>query len=677
MNTTLLSSRIKFHIDRIGPAHLWLLLGLALVFIPHIQYQQTSLVLGWLGILCWRFMFDMALVKLPSPRVMHILAFSALGLIALLHHTIFGRDASVALLITMLSLKLLEMKTWRDIAFVIFLGYFVVITTFLFTQSLFIGAYMAIVIFVFTTALISFNLSPGNKIRSRYCITYAGRMLLQAIPFAILLFILFPRLPGPLWGLPDDAFSGKTGLSDSMSPGNISQLSNNTAVAFRAQFESTVPNAEILYWRGPVFSQFDGKSWRAPPLSAQNNYFPGSNLFINNQFSFEPHAAPLHYTVTLEPHNRHWLFTLDLVSNLDRPAYLSPDYELISPKNVTSPIQYRAESTTEYKLQADRDNVDVRYLQLPQNIAPLALQLVNVMRKKTIKGKPYDQQMAKLLLQYFRDKPFIYTLNPPRLQDNPVDDFLFNTQKGFCEHFSSAYAILMRMAGIPTRIVTGYQGGEINHLGDYVIVRQSDAHAWTEIWLNGQGWVRTDPTAIIPSERVEQSQLQDRFAGSLEKFGSEILWLTTVWRDIGFAWDSLNHNWNLWIIGYNSFIQLKFFDWLGLGMVSWNWMAIILFVLLFIVFVPLAYYLLKQKNQQSDPVVKIYNKFCYRLMTIGITRDPGEATLSLATKIKSKRPDLTQEVQVITQLYNDLRYAKCSNNVTLATFKEKVSAFNP
>jgi transglutaminase-like putative cysteine protease len=664
-------------LDKIDPAHLWLLLGLVLVFIPHVQYQQMSLVLVWIALLTWRFMFDMALVKLPSQRVMHILAIVTLVLIGVLHHTIFGRDASVALLITMLGLKLLEMKTWRDIAFVIFLGYFVVITTFLFTQSLLIGAYMAIVLFVFTIALISFNLCPNSKVNSRHTIAHAGRMLLQAIPFAVLLFILFPRLPGPLWGLPDDAFSGKSGLSDSMTPGNISHLSNNNAVAFRAQFQSTVPNAETLYWRGPVFSLFDGKSWRAPLFAEQKYYLSGAKLFINNQFSIVPNTAPLIYTVTLEPHNRNWLFALDLASNVDQPAYLSPDYELISRQKITSPIQYRAESTTQYKFQADRWSVDFRYLQLPQNIAPLAHQLVNNMRAKIDQRKPYDQQMAKLLLQYFKDNPFIYTLDPPRLLDDPVDDFLFNTQRGFCEHFSSAYAVLMRMAGIPARIVTGYQGGEINHLGDYVIVRQSDAHAWTEIWLKGQGWVRTDPTAIIPSERVEQTQLQDRFSGSLEQLGMEKLWLTKAWRNIRFALDTLNHRWNIWIIGYNSFTQLKFLDWLGLGMISWNWMVIILFVLLFIVFIPLAYYLLTIKNKPSDPVIKIYNKFCRRLMSIGITREPGEAAISLATKIKSKRPDLTQDVQVITQLYNDLRYAKHSNSVSLSSFKEKVSAFNP
>lgn len=662
-------------LQQIPPAHLWLLLGLCLVFAPHISYQPWSVGLCWILILAWRLLFDLGVVKLPGRFTLIALAVAAAALVGVLHHTIMGRDAGVALLITMLALKLLEMKTWRDISITIFLAYFVVITGFLFSQSMIIGAYMVAVIFVLTAALVSFNQIQKGRKTSRSTLRLTTIMLLQAIPLAVFMFLLFPRLAGPLWSLPEDAFSGKTGLSDSMSPGNISRLTDNDAVAFRVQFTGDVPDASRLYWRGPVFTVYDGRTWRRSAVSREKIFLSGDGPIPNEQLIPGPSADLIDYTVTLEPHNRHWLFALDIPTSINRASFLSVDYELKTPQRIKSAIQYTVQSTPRYKLDAATWAIDKRYLRLPQNIAPKARQLVTSIQDKVSASSPYDQQVVRALLHYFADNPFIYSKQPPRLLGDPVDEFLFETRKGFCEHFASTFAVLTRMAGIPSRVVTGYQGGEMNTLNDYMIVRQSSAHAWTEVWIKGEGWVRTDPTATIPSDRIEQPQFQDRFSPDSLRQAKQIPWLNELWKNFGFAVDNLNHQWNRWVLGYNSVTQTRFLNWLGFDNISWDWMTAILVAALVSILLPLGYFLLSQTLRPQDPIIKTYQRFCRRFKHDGIKKRPGETAGAFAARINQQHPELKQQINAITKIYNDLRYADSVNGASLGGFKKLVASF--
>lgn len=661
-------------LQQVPPAHLWLLLGLCLVFAPHINYQPWLVGLCWILVLAWRLLFDLGVVKLPGRFVLLALALATTALVGVLHHTIIGRDAGAALLITMLALKLLEMKTWRDISVTIFLAYFVVITGFLFSQSMIIGAYMVAVIFVLTTALVSFNQIQKGRKTSRRTLRLTTTMLLQAIPLAVFMFLLFPRLAGPLWSLPEDAFSGKTGLSDSMSPGNISRLTDNDAVAFRVRFTGNIPNPSRLYWRGPVFTVFDGRTWRRSAVSREKIFLSGDGPIPNEQLLPDPGSELIDYTVTLEPHNRQWLFALDIPTRINRTSFLSVDYELKTQQRIKTAIQYTVQSTIRYKLDAATWPIDKRYLRLPRNIAPKARRLVTSIQDKVSDSSPYDQQVIRALLHYFVDNPFIYSKQPPRLLGDPVDEFLFDTRKGFCEHFASTFAVLARMAGIPARVVTGYQGGEMNTLGDYMIVRQSSAHAWTEVWVKGEGWVRTDPTATIPSNRVEQPQFQDRFSPDSLRQAKQTPWLNKLWKNFGFAVDNLNHQWDRWVIGYNSVTQTRFLNWLGFNDISWDWMTAILVAALVGILLPLGYFLLSQTPQQRDPVIKIYRRFCRRFKRDGINKRPGETASAFAARINRRHPALTPQINRITKIYNDLRYAKSTNEASLHVFKKQVAS---
>ena len=645
------------------PAHLWLLAGLALAFLPHITRLPFLLTLFSLFLVAWRFGFELRLFPLPKKIVRWLLTLLALAITFASFHTLFGRQAGVALLIVMLCLKLLEMTSSRDVAVVIGLGYFEVITVFLFDQSIIIGIYMLLAVTLLTTALTAFSRS-SSQIPQWLNLRAAGTILLQAAPITLLLFILFPRIPGPLWSLPADAAGAGTGLSDSMSPGKISQLSNNNAVAFRVQFDGEVPTPDKLYWRGPIFSDYDGQTWRGRTTTSQARSDAMS-------LDMQPQGDAVSYVVTLEPHQQQWLFALELVDGLPANSLLTADYELVARQRVRQLTQYRVTSFPQYTLGTDASPDIARYLQLPANSSPQARNLAMEFRQY---NRPKQEVVTKVL-EYFREQPFFYTRTPPLLGDNPVDDFLFNTRRGFCEHYASAFVFLMRAAGIPARVVTGYQGGEANPLGNYFIVRQSDAHAWAEVWLNHRGWLRIDPTAVIPPSRIEnQSDLQ-RIAPETLATAAAPGWTVRLWRNLGYGLDNLNHFWNQWIIGYNDRAQNKLLSKLGMGDIDWRGMVSMMVAGIILVMVLIALKLLKTHHQQQDPASEYYQQFCRKLRRRGLVRQPAETASDFAARARSQASDLGPGIYLITQLYQRSRYAPRPTPETLQRLQTAVRTF--
>lgn len=648
--------------------NLWLLGGLALAFTPHFIRLSPLIMLPSAILLCWRLLFELHYLALP-PRILRWLL-TLIGIAATYasFHTLVGRQAGVGLLVIMLCLKLMEMNSQRDVGVVTGLGFFVVITVFLFDQSIFMGVYMILVVGVLVAALVAFS-RDQSPVPQRENLKKAGIILAQAVPLTLLLFFLFPRIPGPLWNLPTDGAGAGTGLSDSMSPGKISRLSDDDSVAFRVQFESALPVVQKRYWRGPVFTRFDGATWSSP-----------SSQGLSNRIGVKPHyqasGEASRYTVTLEPHQQRWLFALDLPAEIPPNSRLSNDYELIAKQPVQQLMRYAMRSFTEYALAGDDVPDLTTYLQLPDNAGTRARELAQQLRQQPVDNAAFVQAV----LDYIVEQPFYYTRQPPLLLDDPVDEFLFDSRRGFCEHYASAFVFLMRAAGVPARVVTGYQGGEMNPQSDYFIVRQSDAHAWAEVWLRGEGWRRVDPTAVIPPGRIENQQDLARIFPKLARTGTASNWLKNLGRQLGFGWDRINHAWNQWVVNYNTRRQQDFlsqlFSGVGFGKIDWQAMVSLLVGGMVLVLAAVTVYLLRPWHRKSsDPAQAAYEQFCRRLSHRGVQRQSAEGPLDFSRRAIKRYPQRAQEISTIITLYQRQRYAPYPTQGNLQRLQRAVRSF--
>ena len=623
---------------------LWLLAAMAFVIAPH-----TGRLPLWVTAFCalvgaWRGFIAGRGLKTPSGWTMALLAFAATVGVFVSQGRLYGRDASAMLLIVMLCLKLLEMRSRRDALLTVFLGFFLVFTNFLYSQTVLMGAYMLVCVWIFVATLIGFN-RVGSEATLKERLLPAALLIGQAVPLMLVIFVLFPRISGPLWRLPSDAHSGLSGLSESMKPGDVSKLSQSDKVAFRADFKGPIPVNSSLYWRGPVLWHFDGTTWRMPV----NTFFAKSDAT-----GIEPLGQPIDYAVTIEAHGKQWLFALDMPDTIPPDANLTRDYQLRSVQPVTALKRYEVRSNLAYRA-GERLSVGERRaaLEFPQLSNPRALEFARKLRADHADDR---QLIRQTLLLYNRE--FTYTLEPPLLGSNPIDDFLFNTKQGFCEHYSSSFVFLMRAAGIPARVVTGYQGGEINTVGNYLIVRQADAHAWAEVWQDERGWVRIDPTAAVAPERIESGiDLALGPVGAFSAFAAADQF--GILRQMRFTWDAMNNQWNQWVIGYNSDRQRSFLNQLGLDNTDWRSMGIWLLIACFTVGGVVSLFLLaRMRARRPDPEVAAYRVFIAQLHKVGMDRAPHEGPLDFLARIARERPALAPAAQRITQLYVDIRYAQ-------------------
>ncbi len=644
----------------------WLLLVLTLAILPHLSRLPLWISLLILAVGLWRWQIARQGWRLPSAVVRFTLTLGALLGIYASFSTLTGRDASIALLLVMMGLKLMESRQQRELFVLLFLAYFVLITHFLYSQSLLMVAYTGASLWLIVAAHIC--LIHGTGLSPKQGLRLGGQLLAQGLPLMLLLFVLFPRLPDPLWGLPHDAYSAMTGLDDSMSPGTISHLSQSDAVAFRVRFDGAIPEPKQRYWRGPILWHTDGRRWSTQSHDDSITRQPAA-------LQLSPEAPLNRYTVTLEPHNRNWLFALDLPTSIPENAALSPDFQLLANNPIRHRLRYSVDSVSHYKTVGFSNQERTLALQLPNDRNPRTLALGRKLRH----SQTDDLATVQSALSMFRQQPFIYSLTPPRLTSaHTSDEFLFATQKGFCEHFASSFTLLMRAAGIPARVVTGYQGGELNPVGDYLIVRQRDAHAWSEVWLAERGWVRVDPTAAVAPQRVElgiQNITQGRGQAVVFDLPQNSL-LHRVIRNMRLNLDALNNGWNQWVLGYNSQQQMTLFEHLGLEINSWLDQASLLLLSLSALFAAFALYMLVPKQPPSDPVKRTYERFCRKLTRHNLKHNANEGALDFAARIARRWPDLKNEAESICQHYNQLRYSPHYSERALQQLKKKVAAFN-
>ncbi len=583
------------------------------------------------------------------------------------YHTLLGRDPGIALLITLLGLKFLELKTQRDFVVSLFVFYLVILGSFLYSQSLWLGAWALVAVAACTAALMHLIQPAGMNMSQR--LRLSGVMLAKALPLMVIVYLLFPRISGTLWGLPADAHSGLTGMPDVMQPGSIRNLSESSEIAFRVTFDGTPPPLRELYWRGLVLTETDGRGWRRGTAE------PGGKV------SFVPLADPVRYDVTLEPSNKPWMLALDLPAIRPKGARYQADFTLEHREPIRERLNYTLTSYTRYNTGALEASEREQSLRLPANLSSRTRALAEQWRREN--GNPLP--VAQAALDYFHRESFFYTLNPPLLGDNPVDDFLFTTRRGFCEHFAAAFVTLMRAAGIPSRVVVGYLGGEFNTAGNYLIVRQSDAHAWAEIWTAERGWVRVDPTGAVAPERIElgldavrRLEQQGIGLGSLPADAvlraMELGWFEHVARHARWYWDLTNMTWYRWVVDYGKERQERFLASLGLDDISWSRLTSLLFVGALLVTLVYAFLLLRPKKS-VDPALALYLRFCDQLARAGMVRAPHEGAIDFAHRCAHRRPDLKNRMDAITERYVRVRYGALTGADELRAFKREVTTF--
>jgi len=640
----------------------WLLASIAMVLAPHLLRLPP-----WASVLCvalvlWRLYIAWHSLHLPPRWLLLMLSLTVVGGTYLNYGTIFARDSGVTLLALLTAMKLMEMYSQRDAMIVVFLGYFIVITNFLYSQTILTALYMLLAVLVITATLVGFN-HTSERQKTIVQLRFASVLLVQSIPLMLILFVFFPRVQGPLWGLPQDTFSGISGLSNTMTPGSISQLILSDEVAFRVNFEGVIPKPDQLYWRGPVFWYFNGKNW-----------LPGKKI-TRGSFKYERLEKRVQYTVTLEPHNNHWLFALDMPAMLPPESTGSNDYQVLSRTPVRSRMRYKMASYLSYKVGLDADEKELyRALQLPPDTNIGGNKRARALAASWRQDIDSDEAIMRKALSMFRNQKFHYTLLPPLLGDNQVDEFLFDTLQGFCEHYSSSFVFLMRSAGIPARVVTGYLGGQINLVGNYMIVRQSDAHAWAEVWLKDRGWVRADPTASVSPERINSGiAAAVPYSDQLPMMArTEFEWL----RSMRMSMDAIANSWNQWILGYNPKRQVEFLSRVGMKTPGWKSMTIALIIGTGILILILAVTMLLQLRYHTyDPVQEAYLKFCDKLAKKGIPRKPYEGARDYAERLAGLRPEFSQTTNAISELYIALRYGTLEEKEAVQELQRRVAEF--
>jgi len=588
---------------------------LFLAQLPHISHLPIWVSILGVGIVLLKLLEHHRPTKLLttilSPIGMTTIALGGALMVRVHYGYFMGRDPCVAFLFILVSAKFAEVRKPSDSTLLLCLAGFLLLTQYFYSQSIISALITVPAVLALGNALAVIRDSK-NAADTDKNIKMVGKLLLQGAPLALLLFVVFPRLPGPLWSLPDDA-SAKTGLSDSMAPGTIGNLSRSGEVAFRVEFDGEPPPPEQRYWRGPVLSDFDGRQWTLGQGAPRVR--PTGKLVAD--------TSAASYTVMMQPTHQNWLFALDHASSLPMSdtvdaadsrvlASLTSDLQLKADKPITQVLRYEQSSALSNSYKAIRRPSD-RYTHLAGNNS----ETVKFASKlHTQSGS--DENFADAVMRYFNQENFHYTLQPSLLGDNPVDEFLFSTRNGFCEHYASAFVVLMRAAAIPARVVTGYLGGEMN--GDYMIVRQSDAHAWTEIYLNGR-WVRFDPTGAVAPSRVDTNMAAALGAGEpvpmMARTGNAFL------KRFKLGIDELNHDWQRMVVDFNNESQYRIWEKLGLPKLQlWQITVLVLIITALWCLAVLGFPALRRKGLTAEE--HLWNRYISLVGRYGVHRQTTE-----------------------------------------------------
>lgn len=620
------------------PSLPWTLAALAVALAPHLPYIPAWITVAFVICAGGRWLVELRRWRLPPAWQRVALALACFFGVLASYESISGVGPGSALLAVMAALKLMETRRRRDQFVLLFIAIFLVMASLLREQYLWSLPYLLIAVLVTMSAWLQMAAREGSGIGES--IRTSGRMMLYGLPLMLAMWVFFPRIATPFWAVPIDTSSAVTGLADTMSPGDLSSLSVSDEVAFRVQFTGTPPEPRDRYWRALILHRFNGRTWSgwdaAPDKDARER--------------IEPAGDPLRYTVTLEPTNQHFVVALDIPWSVDlERTHMGPQQQILREQPIDQRVKYQAVSYTEFAIDRTAGRFPLEwYTRLPDRGNDRTRDFARQLRDAAGSDRAY----IRAVLDRFHREEYFYTLEPPLLGADAVDEFLFDTRRGFCEHYASAFGVLMRAVGIPTRVVLGYQGGEVNPLGGHMIVRQSDAHAWNEVWLEGQGWRRVDPTAAVAPERIESGMAGAMIDGIGASWGLDApaRWL----HRLTLTWDAMNARWNEWVLGYGPDNQNRFMQWLGMEEPTWRklilWLVATVIALLMLVSLLL---LRRYRPPQRDTAARLYARF-----TRGAALEPatGETPLEFAARLKAADESRAEAVDEITTSYLDARY---------------------
>lgn len=567
-----------------------------------------------------------------------VLALGLIGAVMAQSHFGFGRDTACGLLAAMLALKPSETVRLRDGRSLLGFALFAPFATFLLDQgplSLLLGLLGATLALAALLRLAEFEsgdsrmpLPPWRRFVTVW------KLIVIGLPLALAAFWLFPRLGSPLWGVPDRAVA-RPGLSDRMTPGQWLDMLNDDTVVLRAQFHGAPPEQSEMYWRGPVLWDFDGSTWTQPRWL--RSLPPAAVQDTRTRWDYE---------LELEPTDRRQLVALDLPLAPPEGTRLSLDYGLYTGRELSGVTRWRMRSAPPAAFEpALKSTLRQMALALPGGANPRTVALGRQWRHD---AGADDAAIVRRALQWIR-RDFAYTLDVPPSGRNGIDTFLFQTRAGYCEHFSSAFVVLMRAAGIPARVVTGYAGGYRNPLGGYWEVRRSDAHAWAEVWLPRRGWVRVDPTAAVAPERIYDT-LADRAPGTVGLLGG--LALTPAYN-LG---DWLRHGWNDFVLGFDAERQRHLLE--SLGMVDADaWRLLAFFIAVASLAILWMVWLTARAEREHDPVLRAWHRLAARYARLGLGRDPHEPAGTWLDRVAAARPADAAALRELIGRFNNWRYA--------------------
>ncbi|WP_122424766.1 transglutaminase TgpA family protein [Pseudomonas viridiflava] len=618
----------------------WLLLAQALVVVPFALHVPASIMVLWLGCSLWRVQAFRMRVRLPGTWVKSGLLVGTAGGVYLARGSLVGLDAGAALLVAAFVLKMLEMNTHRDARVLIFLGFFCVAVGYLFEDNLLWALFSLLPIGALLAALIGLQQSDLAS-KPSGTLKLAFKLMAQAVPLMILLFLFFPRLD-PLWSLPQPSNKGVTGLSDNMAPGDMAELSRSPALVFRASFEGAIPARNQLYWRGLTLEQFDGRRW-SQSARAQAVQVP----------QWQKRGEPVAYSVVMEASGRPWLPSLDIGETPLSDVRQMSDFRLQRRRPVEQSLLYSVTSWPDSVRDSQpSEQIQRQDLQLPAKGNPQARQWAEELRRRY--ARPDERVQA--MLRYFADQPFHYTLKPDSLGNDSIDEFLFSSRRGFCAHYAGAMTFVLRSAGIPARVVAGYQGGELNPEGRYLTVRQFDAHAWVEYWQPDFGWRSVDPTAAVAPQRIEQG-LEQALAAD-EDFLQDSPMSALRYRHVPWinamrlSWDNLNYGWQRWVLGYQGQQQLQVLSRWFSGFQAPVFVAGIALSLGLV-----ALWLFKPWQRESDSQLRLFNVFERLLARHGLRRMPGEGAEAFGARAALFLPQHAEAIGAFIDEFQSQRYA--------------------
>ena len=625
-------------------------------------------VLLWRGWLAWH--------ARPLPGRWWLLAALAVAVAGTLftHKTILGRDAGLTLVTMLLALKTLELRARRDAFVVFFLGFFAMLGNFFFSQSLLTAGAMVIGLLGLLTALVNAHMPVGKPPLSESA-RMAGKMVLLGAPIMAALFVLFPRM-GPLWGAPNDTSTGRSGLSPTMQMGNIAKLALDDSIALRVRFDlpgGGAPPSWQLYFRGPVLGSFDGREWRslsAPPDGMQRVQ-PPADLVVS--------GPGIRYEVTMEPNQYPWVLAMDAAQEAPdlpgRRVRMAPDLQWFTNRPISELVRYQATSYADFRHGPLQMTPQLRvFTELPAGYNPRTLQLAADMRRDPALAQADTATLVDAAMEKLRTGGFSYTLEPGVYGQHAADEFWFDRKEGFCEHIASSFVVLMRALDIPSRIVTGYQGGDLNSVDGFWTLRQSDAHAWAEVWQAGKGWVRVDPTAAVAPGRIGAA---GRLQAPRGVVGTAFATMVspTVLASIRAGWEALNNGWNQWVLNYAQTSQINLLKKIGFTAPSWEDLLRVLAGLVAGVAL-VAVVWARWERSRRDPWLQLLDQARQRLQAAGLPLGPAVPARSMAQQARQHFGDAAAPASHWLLQLEMLRYAPGGENSahtsrTLATLRRE------